>query len=105
MTRNDQSPLPCPTEDQIQAALEMVALHRDKQYPVGEDRAALCHAAIILADAWSKRADQPRGEAEAKKDAWIEWAKKKMSQFENDIAEHMVECHLEGMIDGDGPNP
>lgn len=46
-----------PSPELIAVALAAVAKYRDRKYPTGEDRTALCSASIILADAWSRRAD------------------------------------------------
>ena len=37
-----------PSEKEVEAARAAVREHGAKQYPVGEDRAALCHAALVL---------------------------------------------------------
>lgn len=38
------------TERERVRALEAVTRYRDCMFPTGEDRAALCHAAVVLAD-------------------------------------------------------
>ena len=44
-----------PSPELIAVALAAVAKYRDRLYPTGEDRAALCSASIVLADAWNRR--------------------------------------------------
>lgn len=54
----------------IENALADVAKYRDLQYTVGVDRAALCHAAIVLAD-YVAALTGPVGEAEERRA--LEW--------------------------------
>lgn len=56
-------PCDCPSEAEINKALKAVELYGILKYPVGAARAHLCHAAVILAAAYSKAANRGRSEA------------------------------------------
>lgn len=50
----DKALKPCPSDDKIKWALRVCEVHGALKYPGGHERAELCQAAVILADAYRR---------------------------------------------------